>query len=232
MNGHPQDHPPILPEASWLKKVRPGLLLLHQAADMARDFRHDSWDFAVEQESLLQAGLTSNDLRGLLCLEWVHQATEQPRPGGAARSFQPPAGLNLAPHTCFVLTARGRDGLTRLLAAEADPSDCPGAAPATPGDRPPTLPHWDKDHGELWFGSVLVKRFGQRAANQEAILDAFEEEGWPRFIFNPISPKDDLDDQVRLRRAVTRLNEAQSHPLIRLHVVRGGEEISWEYVGW
>jgi len=47
-------------------------------------------------------------------------------------------------------------------------------------------PRWDGERCELWLGNVLVKRFRRPAPNQEAILAAFEELGWPRGSTTPL----------------------------------------------
>jgi hypothetical protein len=54
---------------------------------------------------------------------------------------------------------------------------------------------------ELWVGDVMVKRLDIRAKSQSLILRAFQEEGWPARIDNPIPPEGD-DDKHRLREVV------------------------------
>jgi hypothetical protein len=50
-------------------------------------------------------------------------------------------------------------------------------------------PRWNPDTRTLRFGEDTCKDFSKQAArNQEAILAAFEESGWPRRIEDPIQP--------------------------------------------
>src|SRR5262249_44432444 len=49
-------------------------------------------------------------------------------------------------------------------------------------------PKWDADRRELWYGAVLCKRYRRPAPNQEKILAAFEEDGWPGRIDDPLDP--------------------------------------------
>ena len=49
-------------------------------------------------------------------------------------------------------------------------------------------PFWDRDRKELRIGSFVVKRFRWPAENQERVLNAFQEEGWPSRINDTIVP--------------------------------------------
>ena len=49
-------------------------------------------------------------------------------------------------------------------------------------------PKWNSNVGVLSFGVRIVKRFPRAARNQEIILSAFEEEGWPPRIDDPLPP--------------------------------------------
>ena len=49
-------------------------------------------------------------------------------------------------------------------------------------------PRWIAEARELWLGDRLVKRFRRSATAQEIVLAAFEEEGWPRHIDDPLLP--------------------------------------------
>lgn len=90
-------------------------------------------------------------------------------------------------------------------------------------------PRWDAARRQLWLGDELVKEFRTPAAAQEAVLAAFEEEGWPDSIDDPLPsnggrlhPKDRLRDEVR------RLNAHQREGRIRFRCDGTGEGILWE----
>ena len=73
--------------------------------------------------------------------------------------------------------------------------------------RSVSKPKWDSQTRELRYGEILCKRFRQQAGNQVTILNAFEEEGWPPRIDDPLRPKTGSDNEQRLRDAVKGLNK-------------------------
>jgi hypothetical protein len=88
-------------------------------------------------------------------------------------------------------------------------------------------PAWERERAVLRFGPVVVKEFHKPADAQWRILDAFEEEGWPQRIDDPLPADRDLDRRDRLRTAIRHLNEAQSG-LIRFQAVGTGDAVTWE----
>jgi len=52
--------------------------------------------------------------------------------------------------------------------------------------RPVERPRWDAGAGELWWRGRMVKRLRVDAANQAAVLAAFEAQGWPGRIDDPL----------------------------------------------
>ena len=83
---------------------------------------------------------------------------------------------------------------------------------------------------ELRLGETLVKKFKWRAANQEAILCAFEEEGWPPHIDDPLPPILDKDPKRRLSDAIKCLNRKQLNTLVRFSGDGTGEGVYWELI--
>jgi hypothetical protein len=63
----------------------------------------------------------------------------------------------------------------------------------------------------------VVKEYRQPAGNQEVILAALEEKGWPARIDDPLPPARGQDPKVRLRATVKALNGNQLHSLLRRH---------------
>jgi hypothetical protein len=90
-----------------------------------------------------------------------------------------------------------------------------------------SLPVWNRDRRELLLDAEVLKRIDRlnRAVNQVTILDAFQEDGWPSRIDDPLPPS---TNSRRLADTVRRLNER----LLRIHFSRDGtgEGIRWEYV--
>jgi len=91
------------------------------------------------------------------------------------------------------------------------------------------IPFWDSERRELRLGDIVVKRFRQPARNQEIILAAFQEEGWPPHIDNPLSGDSETSASERLHDAVRRLNQ-QRNRLIHFECDGHGEGIVWSFV--
>ena len=90
------------------------------------------------------------------------------------------------------------------------------------------LPHWDRDRQELRVGNVVVKQFKVPAPNQEMIIAAFEEEGWPPRIDDPLPPHPQQDSKRRLHDTINSLNRNQREELIRFLGDGSGQGIRWE----
>jgi hypothetical protein len=88
-------------------------------------------------------------------------------------------------------------------------------------------PHFDRDLRILWLDGAVVKRFREPAQNQELVLAAFEEDGWPERIDDPIPPHDGIDPKACLRSAIWHLNRRQEHELIRFFGDGTGEGVCW-----
>jgi hypothetical protein len=79
----------------------------------------------------------------------------------------------------------------------------------------------------LWVGKLLVKRFRQPAADQEAVLAAFQEEGWPPFIDDPLSPRPGQDAKQRLRKTIENMNRRHKVKIIRFGGGGTGQTVGW-----
>jgi hypothetical protein len=101
------------------------------------------------------------------------------------------------------------------------------APPGVGGAMACEVPFWDEERRELWFRNRLVKCFRQPAPNQEAILQAFQEEGWPHRIDDPLSPNGKVKPKVRLHDTVKFLNH-QATRLLRFRGDGTGEAVCWE----
>ena len=68
------------------------------------------------------------------------------------------------------------------------------------------VPTFDPMTRTLWLDGEISKQFRQPAADQEAVLRAFQEEGWPPRIDDPLPPRDGKDRKARLHEVITNLN--------------------------
>jgi hypothetical protein len=226
---------PLEPSATTLPpRMYGALILLLRAYDYALEFGCPAWDFAVEIQDLLDTGLTNTDLRWLVCQRHLHHAAESAAPGeDHHRVFGVPGGLTFTQSTCFILTASGAAAARRAGTLQASLGRDPGGHPA-PGngdDCAGGVPHWDSERKELRWWGQLVKRFTQPAPNQEAVLAAFEEEGWPPRIDNPLHPRLDGDLVQRLHDTIIRLNRHQERQLLRFRADGSGQGVRWEAAG-
>lgn len=206
--------------------------LLLDAWDYAQDVKLDVWDFAVELDVLRNAGLGTSDLRWLLCKGYVRHAVEIPAERQDSRMFRPLGRLTVTDKTCFVLTEFGQQAAVSASAPQRMiPKHSNIRAGAKAVETEPScvvFPRWDRDSRELSVGKALVKRFRVPAENQELVLAAFEEDGWPPFIDDPLSPLPGLDCKRRLHDTINRLNRNQKQPLIRFRGHGNGCMVRWE----
>lgn len=216
-----------------LASCQPGLTILLEALESAKELQRDIWDFAVEIHNLRSAGLTSSNLRWLLCKGYAEHAVETTRPQAAQRTFRPAGNLMLCQGSCFVLTPAGAT-LARVGCPVPQKCSTPKQAPA-PSSQPADwseAPRWDGERHELRWGAKLVKRFREPARNQELILAAFEEEGWPPHIDDPLPSPLSCDAKRRLHDTIKRLNRRQVNRLIRFRSDGSGSGVIWEFWGY
>jgi hypothetical protein len=90
------------------------------------------------------------------------------------------------------------------------------------------IPNWDREARTFMVGDFLVKRFRVPSPNQEAVLEAFQEEGWPRTVDDPLSPMPDQQPKRRLRDTIKCLNMNQANQVIRFRGDGTGQRVSWE----
>lgn len=206
------------------------LSLALRAHAYAQDAATDPWQFALSIRELETAGLTLTDARWLLLRGYASLAKEVTAPGDPARLFRPLPFTALTRSAYLMLTEAGAAELSRRLAAQQTTpgSDSSLSEPPTAPESHPPRPHWDAGRRELLVGTTVVKRFRVPAPNQELVLQAFEEDGWPACIDDPLPPVPNLDCQYRLRATIKSLNRSQSRPLIRFHGNGGGQVIYWD----
>ena len=231
-------------------RIRSALLLLLEAFHYADETNSDRWEFAIELEDLAALGLTRNDFRWLIRRGLVEHRREVTLEGDDGRAFRATGDLTFPEGTCFVLTEEGISHASMLCHATATCSTGRATAATAPGNRSEpvagprgtfpgvapqkaacNLPNWDAERRTLCVNREIVKHFKWAAANQEAILAAFEEEGWPARIDDPLIPQPNQDSKRRLSDTIKCLNRKQKNALIHFHGDGTGEAVVWELVG-
>lgn len=212
--------------------------LLLDAARYAEECRVDAWEFAVDVQELMRAGLSGNDLRWLVFHKLAKHGVESSA-RGKRRRFRIAANLSLPANSCVVLTEAGVAALSHQLtgkvAAELPESDRSNdsihAQPSNgaSGARTRRIPRWDESSRELFLGKTLVKRLRVPADSQEQILREFERRCWPHSIINPLNPKPGTDTKRRLNDAIRGLNSSQQRRLIIFRSNGRGHGVRWEF---
>jgi hypothetical protein len=87
-------------------------------------------------------------------------------------------------------------------------------------------PRYDSINRTLWWRGRVVKQLEREAANQEEVLLAFEEAGWPPRIDDPLPREVERDPKLRLRETVRSLNDKRKWRGIRFRASNGG--VRWE----
>ncbi len=91
-------------------------------------------------------------------------------------------------------------------------------------------PVWDRARRELRLGNKLIKRFKWPAENQERVLDAFEDNGWPTHISDPLEAHDSICPKRRLHDTIKCLNRKQINGLIKFRGDGTGKGVLLQFV--
>src|SRR5262249_7898670 len=161
---------------------------------------------------------------------YVAHACEVTRTKHNKRVFRHSRQLNFTESTCFILSESGisfaRNLCTYNFARSILAATCAHLDQTSYGpEPPPTKPKWDPHRHGLTLGGKLIKRVRLPAFNQKAILAAFEEEGWPFRIDDPLPPRCGVHAKERLHQAIKNLNKNQKHRLIRFNGDGSGQGI-------
>jgi hypothetical protein len=230
------EEPSAICRELW-NRARAGLIGLRDAYRYSRDVGCSVWDFAIRIDELQADGLQSSDFRWLICKEFIEHAWEVAAANDDVRSFRRGPRLRFGRTSCFVLTTAGV-GFVKSMLQHARQCrrrrrplhrdvPCNGQGKHHPRRALTPVPKWDRDRQELRLGDVVVKQFKVPAANQERILAAFEEEGWPVRIDDPLPPIADQDPKARLHDTIVSLNRNQKHPRIRFSGDGSGQGVRW-----
>jgi len=93
----------------------------------------------------------------------------------------------------------------------------------------PAAVHYNTELFELIVNGIVVKQLDIRATNQIAILTAFQEEGWPPRIDDPLHPNSG-DSKSRLRSTIHCLNGCHHPHLVHFFADGSGKGIRWKLI--
>ena len=225
-------NPTLQLSADFPVRMKEGLSLLLQAIEYAHDLACDVWDFAVAISHLRATGLSDSDFRWLVRKGYVDHSHETTLPGQKGRSFQCGGDLTFSGRTCFVLTGAGTAFARKAVYA-------PDAAFHVENQRgfetfqnrvTTSTPHWDSQRQQLRLDGIIMKEFKRPSPNQEIVLAAFEEEGWPPRIDDPLPPEPSIEPKRRLQDTIKSLNRSQKRQIVRFMGDGSGEGVRWELI--
>jgi len=214
------------------RRFQRALDLLRQASFYSEQTSTDRWEFAVNIQELRRYGISENDLRLLMRLEYLLHACETTADGAIGRRFRHTRELSFSDRSCFVLTATGINALlgrpSASLPGGQPISSIIKISPASRSIQPQAIPSWNRSHRILMLNGQLVRRFKRHAVNQELVLTAFQEDGWSTRIFDPLPPLASEDNKRRLSDTIKCLNRGQANQIIRFRGDGTGEGVTWE----
>jgi hypothetical protein len=189
---------------------------------------------ALDFDTLQQAGL-GNAIRCLMCQGYVchsdsGQQQHSAKPGVAKKNCQFDA------QSRFLITPAGRDFARHLhesLMSELNSDACAPLHSCLGHQQIPSphfgRPSFDVNRRELRVGNASISSFRRSAHNQITVLSAFELEGWPQRIDDPLPWDPNIDHAQRLHITVYRLNCHQHPPVLRFLSDGTGNGIRWEF---
>jgi hypothetical protein len=212
-------------------KWQSGLSLLLEAAHYAEDCRKPKWHFAVDFADLHTSGLTINDLRWLCAKGYIEHAVEiGPLSSCDHREFLQGKTSTFKRRSCVVLTNLGITFASQICHPSPPKPRAPSPAGQVSDAVATRVPRWDPKGRMLWLGSTLIKRFTVPATNQELVLAAFDQHGWPSCIDDPLPPSPAINPKRRLHDTINRLNRGHQRRLVRFSGSGNGLAIRWARV--
>jgi hypothetical protein len=117
---------------------------------------------------------------------------------------------------CCVLTAKGREIAPDFCTEVARAANATTRQPIEAHRSGTESPRRNGEACQLWSAKLLIKEFRPPAVNQELVLAAFEEEGWPSRIDDPLPSTSNIDPRGRLHDTIKALNRHHLHQILRI----------------
>jgi len=211
---------------------------LREAYDAAFGCGKDVWDFSVELSQMQANGVETHVLRTLICKGWIIHRRETTPAQENRRTFEEVDGLALSDQSCFVISKIGyqfakstelskqskESGSATMSSHHSEPAGQNNEGNEKfdsnqlgSSSRPhqTVKPIWDRERRELRLGDIVVKRFKWPAENQELVLNAFEDLGWPPRIDDPLLSHPNICPKRRLHDTLKCLNRKQVNELVK-----------------
>jgi hypothetical protein len=182
------------------------LLLLSEALAAAREAKMDRWQFALELSVFMQGAIDFTALRELLCDRAIEHGIETTKLAARKRTFSRLRSLAIPPGSCFVLCDQTPISMSTTNSAE--------------------VPVWDANARTLTYRNEIIKRFRVPAKSQERVLAAFQSQGWPEYIENPLNI-DAKGSKHGLHNTINSLNRHRQCAAIQFVGNGNGTHIGW-----
>jgi hypothetical protein len=129
--------------------------------------------------------------------------------------------------SCLALTDSGERFGTGLLAAyvPGDPERLQAVCDEIRLGR--FIPHY-ADRTLTW-GRKVVKAYAQSSSNQDLVLRAAEELGWPAWFDDPLPRVSEMNPKIRLHDTIKSLNRHQKAAILHFHGDGTGTRIGWDF---
>lgn len=207
-------------------RLRIAVSTLLEGAQYAEDLGAAVEEFAVEWNVLRDSAISPNEVRWLHHKRLIRHLVEVFPAENDRRRFEIPTDMTFRDHSCFTLTEQGIAVAQVAVAEQVGPETHQDSLMGPSGFV--MLPFWDPLRRELRWGTTLVKRVKGTSTNQELILTAFQEHGWPTEIGNPLPTAADVNLRRRLFNSISALNRHREHACVRFASNEDGTMIRWE----
>jgi hypothetical protein len=197
----------------------------------AEDRHRPAWEGAVALPCLREMGIEDAVLLWMMYHGHLDHLRPGPEGNPIPNALVPAASLLLTDASSFLLTEVGEQFANDFLADVLVPAE-EGGALGPAWDRllvGVLVPCYDKHDREFTWGRQVLKWFRQPADNQEAVLNAAQEQGWPFWFDDPLPPRDGMKPARRLHDTRVELNRRQQVSLIHFKGDGSGKRIGWEY---
>lgn len=202
-------------------KVLTTLQRIWQLQQYASQNGYEVTQLAIPYCDFVQWGHDLTQLRVLIVEGILVHLNEVPLSRNGERKVEPRDSLAINSQSSFLLSHTWQSRLGPWFSDKNSHS-----ATSDPAGQK-CKPVWNLHLRKLTFRDRLIKHFRCPAQNQEAILCAFEEEGWPEHICDPLPPIEACESKQRLHDAIRGLNRSQVNTLLRFGGDGTGEGVVW-----
>lgn len=185
---------------------RDALAILSHSARLATRRQVDIWRYAISFSDLLRYGLS----RPQICT-WLTNGILLCRPASRRNRTR---GWKLNNQSRFILSNMSLEFLQKCRTKQNHTQ----------------MPRWDRNARRLLLQGVVVKSFRQPATNQVCVLDAFQNQGWPERIDDPLPHNGEVPAKIRLHETIKGLNANQHVKLVQFGGDGTGCGVMWRRI--